>query len=85
MQKKIAQEAEKSALEKCRDGVKTQRMKHSNKIDYTNDKNISLETIKGDEKPQSASKSPSMILPNVPTRKMVKNCEIFFLTINFNS
>lgn len=44
-----------------------------NKIEYSNERNISLETLKSDDdyKPKPASKSPSLILPNVPTRKML--------------
>lgn len=63
-------EAEKVALEKCRNGNKMQTVQSSNKIDYSNDKNISLETLKGNETSKIRT-SPSLLLPSIPTRKML--------------
>lgn len=71
MQKALAAEVEKKALKKC---LNSQQVEESKKIEYKSEKNISIETLKASDenKPQSASQSPSMILPNVPTKKMVK-------------
>ena len=74
-QKREAAEREQKALEACQKGKRPEIVKFSNQINYPNEKNISLESLKlndDDElKPQPASKTPSLILPQFHTKNFV--------------
>ncbi|KAL7020308.1 hypothetical protein ACKWTF_011465 [Chironomus riparius] len=74
-QKREAAEREQKALEACQKGKRPEIVKFSNQINYPNEKNISLESLKlndDDElKPQPASKTPSLILPQFHTKNFL--------------
>lgn len=65
---------EKKALEACLKGKEPEVIQVSDKVIYPNDKNISIESLQPADvnmKPQPASKTPSLILPQFHTQNFV--------------
>jgi hypothetical protein len=83
-QKKLAHEREKKAVEGY-GSWEALESDNKNIAIYDDDNNLSLQSLKTDDKlkPRAASRSVSFLLPNLPTAKMVRHLLSLWIVESF--